>query len=259
MNKPTVIVTNAFNMGLRGGIIATHKLALLLQEKGIDAFVWGANGDTLPNVKEAPDSLIDSGDFNAIYPEGWDKNRLNAKRKTHLWLLHHPKHKYEGFDKAWYFEKGYTDDTQDYLNGIKDSTVEQLKIIDISLVLYCNDNAPRKGRCYVYHKNQLAAHMGYAPLDWKNLDGAIPYNDDLPAIFNSYESFYSYDPWSFYNLLAAACGCRSIVHPIPDMSKEEYIKLRPFAEFLCYGEDDIIEDQETKCRAALLEQAKPHE
>jgi len=92
--------------------------------------------------------------------------------------------------------------------------------------------------------------------EWLNVDFANPYDDYLPAIFNSRESFYSFDPFTFYNILAAACGCRSVVHPIPEVSKEEYIQQRPFAEWLCYGLDDIVEDQETKARKALLNLSK---
>jgi len=258
--NPVVVVSGAFDKGQRGGIITTHKLVKMLKEKGVDAYVYGSQGDTMPGVEEAPIPLLQSGKFTAIYPEGWDKNHLKAQQ-AFLWLLHKPKHKYEGMDGIFYFEPAYMDDPMGYLPKDLIRHAEQLKLVDINLSIYSNDRNNRKGVCYVYHKNQQA-RLGEWVRDmdgteeWLNVDFANPYDDYLPAIFNSRESFYSFDPFTFYNILAAACGCRSVVHPIPEVSKEEYIQQRPFAEWLCYGLDDIVEDQETKARKALLNLSK---
>jgi hypothetical protein len=247
--KPVVVVSDPFNGGIRGGVISTHKLVRLLNDRGVEAYVYNSKGDTMPQVKEAPDSLINSRDFTAIYPEGWDRNYLRAKN-AHCWLLHFPRKEYLGFDHFWHFEGAY---------AIPQS--KQLKVVDINLNEYCNDGNPRKGVAYVYHKNALARQMDWADdMGWDDplcLDGANPYDGNLAAYFNSREMFYSYDPYSFYSILAAACGCRSVVHPIPDVSKEQYKEhLRQFGSFLCYGIEDKVEEQETKARAALLEQAE---
>jgi hypothetical protein len=42
---------------------------------------------------------------------------------------------------------------------------------------------------------------------------------ELLEIFNQYETFVSYDTLTFINIMAALCGCISIVVPMPNMSK----------------------------------------
>ena len=240
--KPIVVFGLPYDKGKRGGIVSLHKLVKLLTDKGIEAYITGANGDTMEGVKEAPKELQASRDFHAIYPEGYTQPFKN-KGKSISWLLHFPKRKYQGFDHYLHFEPAY-----------KHNDSQQLKVIDVDLELYCNDNQPRKGKAHVYHKNQLAKQMNAAPKDSLCLDGYEPSNEDLPAILNSRKEYMCYDHWSFNSVLAALCGCRSIVLPIPDVRKDEYVKQRPFGEFLCYGENDMVENQSEKARQAILEQ-----
>ena len=47
---------------------------------------------------------------------------------------------------------------------------------------------------------------------------------NLVEIFNKFVFFISYDPITFLNIMAILCGCISIVAPMPDMSKDEWLK-----------------------------------
>jgi hypothetical protein len=241
--KPIVVFGLPFNKGKRGGIVSLHKLVKLLNEKGREAYIVGSKYDTMEGVKEASAELMLSKDFHAIYPEGYNQPQIKNKGKNFVWLLHFPKREYIGFDHWLHFEPAYAKGDS-----------QPLKVIDIDLDLYCNDNQPRKGKAHVYHKNQLARQMDAASKDSLCLDGYEPRGEDLPAILNSREEFMCYDHYSFNSVLAALCGCRSIVLPIPDVPKHEYVAKRPFGEFLCYGENDTVENQSEKAREAILKQ-----
>ena len=161
------------------------------------------------------------------------------------WLLHDRLAEGDNFDKYYHFEPAY---------AYKDS--ETLKVMDVDLDKYSNDGMKREGWCHVYHKNRRAYLMEEVPAQGSRcVDGMLPTEDDLAAIFNSRETFYCYDSFSFYSILAALCGCYSIVNKVPELSREDYIKQRPFAEHLQYGLDgEKVEDQEAKMRAAVREQ-----
>ena len=49
---------------------------------------------------------------------------------------------------------------------------------------------------------------------------------------NNHKIFISYDPLSFLTIIAALCGCISIICPIPNISKKDYFKKTPFYEYM---------------------------
>ena len=75
-------------------------------------------------------------------------------------------------------------------------------------------------------------------------------HNDLFEIFNNFESFVSYDPMTFLNVIAVLCGCISIVVPMPNMSKTEWLKTAAVYRYLsskniesyygiAYGQEEI--------------------
>ena len=80
--------------------------------------------------------------------------------------------------------------------------------------------------------------------------------DDYIQFFNQYEYFISYDVLTFINIIAAICGCISIVYPIEGVSKYEWLKMTAVWSYLkannldnlygiAYGIDDIEYARET--------------
>jgi hypothetical protein len=249
--KPIVIFSYTYENGRRGGAVSMNRLAELLIEKGIETYVFPySNAAEPPTVKEgvpiAKPEHLQPKEFIGIYPEGFS-HPMYAPAYSIQWLLHDRLAEGDNFDKYYHFEPAYA-----FNNS------EALKVIDIDLDKYSNDGMKREGWSHVYHKNRRAYLMEEVPAQGSLcVDGMLPTEDDLAAIFNSRETFYSYDSFSFYSILAACCGCYSIVHPLPDVSKEEYIERRPFAKHLQYGLDgEKVEDQEAKMRAAVREQMR---
>jgi hypothetical protein len=51
-------------------------------------------------------------------------------------------------------------------------------------------------------------------------------HQEIIKVFLKSSKFYSYDPNTFYNLIAPLCGCITVLHPIPGLSKDEYLRNR---------------------------------
>ena len=80
--------------------------------------------------------------------------------------------------------------------------------------------------------------------------------EDYIHFFNQYKYFISYDPLTFINIIAAICGCISIVYPIEGVSKYDWLKMIAGWPYLkennldnlygiAYGIDDIEYAQNT--------------
>ena len=71
----------------------------------------------------------------------------------------------------------------------------------------------------------------------------IPYNitdEELIKIFNTCKRFYSYDTETYLNVLAAQCGCESIIVPYKNLTKEDIINSQPSFKYgLAYGLDNL--------------------
>jgi hypothetical protein len=74
--------------------------------------------------------------------------------------------------------------------------------------------------------------------------------NDYIEIFNNYEFFISFEPYSYLNFVAVLCGCITIIYPIAETSKSEWINKTILFEYLnnkkinslygiSYGIDDI--------------------
>ena len=62
----------------------------------------------------------------------------------------------------------------------------------------------------------------------------------LVELFNKCKRFYSYDTETYLNVMAALCGCESIIVPRKNISKEDVINKNPTFKYgIAYGLDDI--------------------
>jgi hypothetical protein len=68
----------------------------------------------------------------------------------------------------------------------------------------------------------------------------------LANIFNEKETSISYNAQTSISLLAALCGCKSIVIPSPQISKDKWIKQFDYSKYgIAFGLDDIKRANET--------------
>ena len=75
-------------------------------------------------------------------------------------------------------------------------------------------------------------------------------HSDLFEIFNKFETFVSYDPASFLMVMSVLCGCITIIVPMPNMNKDEWLKTTSVYSYLdihkingyygiAYGKEEI--------------------
>jgi hypothetical protein len=80
--------------------------------------------------------------------------------------------------------------------------------------------------------------------------------DECITLFNKYKYFISYDPLTFLSIIAALCGCISIVYKNDGMTKQEWIQTTAAGEYIkykgldnlygiAYGLEDITYAEET--------------
>jgi hypothetical protein len=95
-----------------------------------------------------------------------------------------------------------------------------------------NKNLKRYGQCYANNKYYI-----HSKINKIHLDNSIEINekktqDECITIFNTREFFISYDPFTHYNLMAAMCGCITVIYPMEGISKQDYLKMTPYNDYL---------------------------
>jgi hypothetical protein len=231
-----------------GGIIALHKLADLIAKQGESCYILSDNtikDSSAKTLKDLQNVSLDINKVMMIYPEIVNGNPNGAKYVTR-WLLNTP-----GvcggngiFDDNDLIYKYY-----DYFQAPDETKVKgELRTFNLKLNQFYNKNLKREGECYIIKKGKNKTLDKHHPQSI-NIDTYI--NDDyLVEIFNTKETFVSYDSMCFHLQQAALCGCVPIVIPDEGVSKEEFIKKAPVNKYgVAYGFDDI---EHAKATMSLL-------
>jgi len=223
-----------------GGTVVQYLLCKILEDYGKTARIYS-------NVKIANSifSKYYENDFPiddnciVIYCEGIQGNPLNAP-KVVRWMLSElgqnvPKEFVNTWSKnelVYYFNselKFYQEPEK--LNNI-------FKLLN---VLYINPYAKninpnvRKGFCHTFRK-ALQIHGEITHIHPKNSFEITREHTQMQciALFNKYKYFITYDPLTFLSVIAALCGCISIVYKVKGLSKQDWIKTTVAKEFLDY-------------------------
>jgi hypothetical protein len=256
---------------LTGGVVAMHKLAYKLAERGHNVFTFCEPEYKHPNITVIPSKCGDIRDFEtwswesfqypldktiSIYPQITRKNPYNTKHVAR-WILYHTQLPIEENFKD-------TDVYFNYGNFKTYRNVEDRKLTVFNYYfdkLYTTNNKQRKGFCHMFHKNTpndaqkfIEQFNSFDLGGWKTM-GAFDY---LREQFNKYEYFLTYDQKSFFTLAATLCGCKAIIlNPGPSLEiapnafteSEEYLKTYTPTEYrlnnpiqmfgIAYGFDDI--------------------
>jgi hypothetical protein len=132
-----------------------------------------------------------------------------------------------------------------YFNTLDKQKVDgYMPILDIDFDLFKNHNLPRSGRCYLIKGNEyIEGQPLYHNNSYTNLDNYWLYGEDrmkyLAEIFNKHEIFFTYNTQTFISVLAALCGCISVILPHPNTSREKIVHFPQNKYGIAYGFDDI--------------------
>jgi len=223
-----------------GGITCSFEMAKLLSNYFSNVLIY--------NILSQPNSIYNksfkhieiSTDLNeeynientlVIYGEGVEHNPLNSKYIVR-WILGPV-----GINcrKDIYLTWGKNDLVYhfNYDQHMKDNNIYKLlSYIHINPEL--NDKQlNRSGTCYAirkgtkFHTNLIAIHPSdsFCIHDLTSQTGLI-------NIFNSNAIFISYDPLTFLNIMAAMCGCISIVYKPDKLTKDEWLKTTAIYRYL---------------------------
>ena len=242
-----------------GGIVALHNLAKCINDLHSDiiyAKLFIYNGLTytnnfcnnFANINEINDNTI------VIYPETISGNPLNCK-KVIRWILlalgkEMPKTYYTNWginDLVYYFNS-------EPIFSNNPTKIDILyKMLPLLYLPKCNNlnmqrnnkccHAIRKAEVIAYHNNMKIPNGSFEITRQHDQETCI-------GFFNTYSQFIAYDPLTFLTIIAALCGCLSIVYPIKGVNKQQWLSTTAVAPYLmskgldniygiAYGFEDI--------------------
>lgn len=261
-----------FSEAMSGGLIALHKLAYKLAERGNNVYIFCEPEFPHPNIRVISSEKTYDVEFIqnhtwesftyplhktiSIYPQITRGNPFNTEYVVR-WIL---------YDTQLDIESHYgeTDEYFFYGDFKTFKKVEHKELIVFNYFfdrLYKFNNEKRKTFCHIIHKNtppngeKIFEELGSFDLtNWKTNGGHEYLRDRL----NEYEYMLTYDQKTFYSLAAGLCGTKTIIlnagSPYvftqnaytesedykQNMSPTEYRMRNPIQAFgVAYGWDDI--------------------
>jgi hypothetical protein len=256
-NNNIIIYPHAYYSEGDGGVNVLYYLAKKLEESGKNVRMYPTFGMIpSPHFNKYYNNDFDITDCIVVYCEGTIGNPLCARYSVR-WMLselgqnvpHHYMNSWNQKELVYYFNTENKIESAPELQG----TIYKILPLLIIPPIFKNMNNVRikNSCCFSIRKG---AHMR------KKLIQAHPQNsfeitrrhnhNNLFEIFNNFESFVSYDPLTFLNIMAVLCGCISIVVPMPSMNKTEWLKTTAGYRYLsskniefyygiAYGQEEI--------------------
>ena len=250
-----------------GGILALYNLGKHIKDLEIpNICVKMFDCSNQKIINSCFDDYIDINDINdnviIIYPEVVQGNPLN-KPYVVRWILapiglncnSNIANTWDKNDLVYYYnsELKFTENSEKIGNIYK-----LLCIIHIDPIIKQTNFGERTGICYVRRKQQAHKNQINYYIFEDNLD-EIPHSfskSQYVEYFNKYKMFVSYDPLTFLTIMAAMCGCISVVYPLVGLTKLEWINKTAASEYLkskgldnlygiAYGLEDIPYAMET--------------
>lgn len=245
---------HTFGESLRGGIIVLQKLAHDLVELGHNVYMptkpmysdkiieiptFGNSWNNYENPSFGFDTFTFPYDNTiSIYPGGYG-NLYNTKYVVR-WLLQDTE---ESYEKTW----SKNDLIYDFANfeTISNLPKKELTTFDFRFNEMFNKHYEnRKGFCYLKHKNTpennstIIEQLNPTNLQGWETKGAWSF---LSEEFNKHEYFVTFDRKTTFCVLAAMCGCKSIVlNPDKSVTPIEFRMKTPAFQFgVAYGLEDI--------------------
>jgi hypothetical protein len=224
-NKYKIIIyTLPFNITC-GGIVVMHYLAKIINDLNHPKYyskLFMHNNlkynnifcNDFASIHEINDNTI------VIYPEIVKKNPLNCKNIIRWILLdlgiEMPHDQYKYWNKT---------DLIYYWESLNNNHIYSKQLCFPWLnSLFVNKNLNRTKNCYITKKGYLI----HKTIDFIHPENSVCIDNfnlkEKFEIFNESTYFYCYDPNTMYAIYATMCGCKTIIYPIENINKNDYIK-----------------------------------
>ena len=241
-----------------GGLVVQYELAKNLNNSMVDVKIISPRNikNNIYNDFLLTKTLDDVDNTIVVYGETIKGNPLNAKYVIR-WILapigicsHIDNYKtWDPNDLVYYFNP------EDKFIKEPEKVGKEYKLLNI---IFINPNAinlnlpTRQGTCYTIRKAHEIHGKPKQPVHPPNSFEITRSHtqEDYVKIFNKYKYFISYDPLTFLSVIAALCGCISIVKKVDGLSKEDWLNMSAYTEYfkesgentlygIAYGADDL--------------------
>ena len=228
--KKIIIYPHQYYDYSNGGIVVQYNLAYNIDLLGEQVRIYDSFNRYQSdfNVNYFNNDFIIDNNVMVIYCEGVNNNPLNAPNVTR-WILSKlginvpidTYTKWNSNDLIYYFN---------YEMELYNNFINNKDIYKTLSILYLNPNIQnfnidnRNGYCHTLRKNNIHKYINYIHPENSYEITRQNTQNEYTDIFNNYEYFISYDPLTFLSIIAALCGCISIVYPIDNVTKKEWYK-----------------------------------
>lgn len=237
-----------------GGVVALHELGEVLAKLNQEVYLISSYTTTTSKAvcidEQTARNIIETDDRTiVIYPEIIHGNPLNAKNVIR-WVLYTPG--INGGDSIYNdSEHVFLYKTEFGFNTIyKDKPL--LHIFSPKTNVFYDMGKERSGDCFLIKKGNKI-HNNF--IEGYYLDSDILRSENIDAFlletFNKYNRFISYDTFTYHSVIAAMCGCTSIVMKNPQVPRDIF-----YSEFYKYGIAYGIEDESHAVSTKML--VRPH-
>ena len=240
-----------------GGITVAHTLANAISKEGQDVYLYADSTNPKYNLTCIPhNSVFDFDENNTIviliagagehtYLPNIPEYIVNAKNVVR-WLVNDQVKLYPEKNKFYKFHKYWHTIEQQRIDGY-------LSVIEVDRNIFLNKHQPRKGTCFLIKGNLDEETDRFINTQNDFCIDQYLYNipnfhrmQFLSDVFNSHELFISYTPHTFASILAALCGCISVVLPKSNFDKNKWMSEIYFTKYgVAVGMDDISRAKET--------------
>jgi len=233
-----------------GGGIALYSLFNDLKKIGEKTYLSHRTEQFVPGLEP----FIEEDFFNenetpledcvTIYPEITSGNPTNSKHVVR-WLLHYPDYHFAHVSETWrekdlLFAFSRWQDLESKKR--KFNTQGILTCLHTNLETFRDYNEKRAGSCYIRRKNlNRNFNINLVPQNSVCVEEILNSGNerDIANCLNSYEYFYSYDENTYFSILAALCGCISVVVTDNENQKSWYENRPYFKDAVAYGDENI--------------------
>lgn len=234
-----------------GGATVPHTLANELTKLGENVYLYANDTNPKYNVTCIPWGtgldydpantvvILLGGAGDHINREYLPDNLKNAPNIVR-WVVQHQERSYDPGDKVYVYHK--------YWDMFETQRVDgEMSVIEVDLELFKDRGEKRDGTCYFIkgHLDEEAERAVHKEQDYciDSVFYNIP-NDKkmefLADLFNKKEYFITYTPMTFTSVLAAMCGCKSIIIPKSKYNREKWMNGIWCSKYgIAYGMDDL--------------------